>query len=110
MIDKSESDHALEHEPLPRLDAETVQRLIEKWREVARVKRSLVPDAPNIHFLEYCADDLAALLGGATRPEPERKIEHVCGLQGYCPGYPHYDPPCPACVEMRKRLARERAD
>jgi hypothetical protein len=38
----------------------------------------------------------------AARERPSTKIEHVCGLQGYCPGYPHYDPPCPACVERMK--------
>lgn len=26
------------------------------------------------------------------------KFEHVCGLQGYCPGPPHNDPICPACL------------
>lgn len=34
-------------------------------------------------------------------------VEHVCGLQGYCPGPPHYDPICPACCEKADRWARE---
>jgi hypothetical protein len=32
------------------------------------------------------------------KPPVRRITEHVCGLQGYCPGPPHFDPPCPACV------------
>ena len=26
------------------------------------------------------------------------KLDHVCGLSGYCPGPPYYDPICPGCA------------
>jgi NTP pyrophosphatase (non-canonical NTP hydrolase) len=41
--------------------------------------------------------------GGIRQPE---KVEHVCGLQGYCPGPPHFDPICPACEAAFKSRSK----
>jgi hypothetical protein len=30
-----------------------------------------------------------------------RNADHLCGLSGYCPGPPHFDPECPACAQAR---------
>jgi hypothetical protein len=34
-----------------------------------------------------------------------RLQEHVCGLQGWCPGPPWFDAPCPACEANRAKSA-----
>jgi hypothetical protein len=74
--------------------------------------------AHRVEFVQHCANragacrscddslarileltgELAALLPPVGQPLEPAKPGHVCGLQGYCPGYPHFDPPCPACV------------
>jgi hypothetical protein len=56
-----------------------------------------VPDGNWIRYPDLQAA-LAALLPPVGQPLEPAKPGHVCGLQGYCPGYPHFDPPCPACV------------
>jgi hypothetical protein len=55
---------------------------------------------------QLAVDELDALrapeASALTQPV---KVEHVCGLQGYCPGPPHYDPICPACEARFKASA-----
>jgi hypothetical protein len=77
-----------------------IAALRDYWRE------QMVTNGSTGESFEELLYSLDALLAPeASAPTQPVKVEHVCGLQGYCPGPPHYDPICPACAARFKASA-----